>query len=121
MTPPKNGNLIDRGTIMSEPITRVEKYIAYAAGEWNGVIPTPITRIEQYLYELCINGGGGGGGDVSGVKGANETEYRKGNVNIALNDIVKIGDGLTYNSTANELDADDLSEEQMNDMLNLLG
>lgn len=94
---------------MSEPVTRIEKYLAYAAGEWNGVIPAPVTRIEQYLYDLCINGGGGGG----------TTDYN------ALHNKPKInGQELKGNKTSADLhllDEDsDLTDEQMINLLRII-
>ena len=42
-----------------EPITRQEQYLAAAAGEYNGNLPTPITREEQYLKKIAEGGSGG--------------------------------------------------------------
>ena len=47
---------------MSEPITRVEMYLAALNGE-SVTIPAPITRIDKYLYTLCQTGIGGGATD----------------------------------------------------------
>lgn len=43
-----------------EPITRNEMFMAAAAGEYDGELPTPITRQEQYLKKIIeeIDGGG---------------------------------------------------------------
>lgn len=55
----------------------------------------PQSRIEYLLQEI-LNAGGGGSGEVTGVKGNVETEYRKGQVNITLEDVTNIDNGLTY-------------------------
>ena len=34
------------------PITRDEMFMATAAGEYDGELPTPITRQEQYLKKI---------------------------------------------------------------------
>ena len=44
-----------------------------------------------------------GSGEVIGVKGAVETKYRKGNVNLELTDIANIGGGLEYSSDTKTL------------------
>lgn len=36
-----------------EPITRVEKFLASAAGQSNGDLPTPVTREEKYWNAVC--------------------------------------------------------------------
>ena len=36
-----------------EPITRKEIFLASAAGQSNGDLPTPITREEEYLNDVC--------------------------------------------------------------------
>lgn len=42
------------------PITRLELFLATAAGEYDGELPAPITRQEQYLKKIIdqIDGGG---------------------------------------------------------------
>jgi len=58
------------------------------------------------LYERVAaleEGGGGGEGAVKGVKGAVETTYRKGNVNISLPNVANLGGGLTYDAATKEL------------------
>ena len=40
------------------PITRQEQYLAAAAGEYSGSLPTPITREEMYLAKIAEGGGG---------------------------------------------------------------
>ena len=57
----------------------------------------PQSRIEYLLKEILENGGTGGG-DVTGVKGGLETEYRKGLVNLLITNIAELGNGLTYDS-----------------------
>lgn len=59
-------------------------------------VTEPQSRIEYLLKEILENGGGGGSGDVSGVKGALETTYRKGNVNLTLANITDVSNGLEY-------------------------
>lgn len=39
------------------PVTRKEIYLAKAAGQFDGDLPTPVTREEIYLYEIALNGG----------------------------------------------------------------
>lgn len=69
--------------IPAKPITRKEMFLNASATGDTSNLPVPITREEEYLKAIAENGGGGGGsGDVSGVKGAAESTYRKGNVNI---------------------------------------
>lgn len=83
------------------PNNRYEKFLnAIATGDTSS-LPTPITREEAYLYYIALNGGGGGGGtgDVTGVKGAAESTYRKGNVNITPQNI-----GLPTNAQANVIE-----------------
>ena len=46
-----------KGTIMSEPIQRDEKYMAKILGEYDGELPDPITRKEKYLYQMAQHGG----------------------------------------------------------------
>lgn len=51
---------------------------------------------ELYERVLALEEGGGGEGAVKGVKGAVETAYRKGNVNLTLPNIANLSGGLTY-------------------------
>ena len=67
---------------LPNPINRYEKYLNAIATGNSDDLPTPITREEVFLDYIARNGGGGGGGDVTGVKGNAESNYRKGNVNI---------------------------------------
>lgn len=62
----------------------------------------PQSRIEYLLQEI-LNAGGGGSGEVTGVKGNVETEYRKGQVNITLEDVTNIDNGLTYDDISKTL------------------
>lgn len=64
----------------------------------NYEVEEPQSRIEYLLKEILENGGGGGGGEVTGVKGALETEYRKGLVNLLITNIAKLSNGLTYDT-----------------------
>lgn len=83
---------------LGAPQSRNETYLmnmlgaTYETGE-------PQSRIEYLLQELIDAGGGGGSGEVSGVKGALENAYRKGNVNITLQNITDVANGLDYDST----------------------
>ena len=83
---------------LGAPQIRNERYLmnmlgaTYETGE-------PQSRIEYLLQELIDAGGGGGSGDVSGVKGALENAYRKGNVNLTLQNITDVANGLDYDST----------------------
>lgn len=43
----------------NEPVTRIERYLAYLNGDNAVVIPNPVTKVERYLYTLCKNGTGG--------------------------------------------------------------
>lgn len=72
---------------LPNPINRYEKYLNAIATGNSDDLPTPITREEVFLDYIARNGGGGGGGDVTGVKGNAESEYRKGNVNITPENI----------------------------------
>lgn len=65
-------------------------------------VEEPQSRIEYLLKEILENGGTGGG-DVTGVKGAVEAAYRKGQVNLTIEDIANLVGGLTYDSTEKEL------------------
>ena len=38
---------------MMIPITRTDMFLASAAGQSNGDLPTPITREEEYLNDVC--------------------------------------------------------------------
>lgn len=73
--------------IPDKPNSRKEQYLAAIAGQGVSYPETPHTREEAYLDEIARNGGGGGGGDVTGVKGNAESEYRKGKVNLTAENI----------------------------------
>lgn len=85
---------------LGAPQSRNEMYLmnmlgaSYEPGE-------PQSRIEYLLKEILENGGGSG--DVSGVKGDVETEFRKGNVNLTIEEITNLAGGLTYDELAKEL------------------
>ena len=51
-----------------------------------------------------------GSGEVFGVKGAVETTYRKGNVNLELPNITNIRDGLSYDSNTKTLSGTQYSD-----------
>ena len=85
---------------LGAPQSRNEMYLmnmlgaSYDPGE-------PQSRIEILLKEISENGGGSGA--VSGVKGAVEEEFRKGNVNLTIEEITKLVGGLTYDELTKEL------------------
>lgn len=80
-------------TDLGEPRSRNEVILMNMLGaEYD--IQDPQSRIE-YLLKLIYEEGGTSG-DVSGVKGALETAFRKGNVNLSLDDITNVSNGLMY-------------------------
>ena len=66
-------------------------------------VEEPQSRIEYLLKEILEQGGGGGTGDVSGVKGALESVFRKGNVTIALQNLVTVDNGIYFDQLTNIL------------------
>lgn len=86
---------------LGAPQSRNERYLmnmlgaTYETGE-------PQSRIEYLLKEILENGGGGSG-EVTGVKGAVEAAYRKGQVNLTIEDITNLIGGLSYDSSTKEL------------------
>lgn len=87
-------------TDLGAPQSRNEMYLmnmlgaSYEPGE-------PQSRIEYLLKEILENGGGSG--DVTGVKGAVEEEFRKGNVNLTIEQIANLVGGLTYDESSKNL------------------
>ena len=81
---------------LGAPQSRNEVYLMNMLGATYEV-EEPQSRIEFLLKEL-LESGGGGGGEVTGVKGALETEYRKGLVNLLITNIAELANGLTYDS-----------------------
>lgn len=85
---------------LGAPQSRTEMYLmnmlgaSYEPGE-------PQSRNEYLLKEILENGGGSGA--VSGVKGAVEEEFRKGNVNLTIEEITNLVGGLTYDELTKEL------------------
>lgn len=65
-------------------------------------VKEPQSRIEYLLKEILENGGTGGG-DVKGVKGEIETLFRKGNVNLTIENIVNLAGGLVYDENTKTL------------------
>lgn len=65
-------------------------------------VEEPQSRIEYLLKEI-LETGGGGSGEVKGVKGAVETEYRKGLVDLAITAIAYLAGGITYNEATKEI------------------
>lgn len=94
-------------TDLGAPQSRNEMYLmnmlgaSYDPGD-------PQSRIECLLKEILESGGGSG--DVTGVKGAIEEEYRKGKVNLTIEEITKLVGGLTYDENAKELHDSQYSE-----------
>ena len=66
-------------------------------------VEEPQSRIEYLLKEILEQGGGGGTGDVSGVKGALESAFRKGNVTIALQNLATVDNGIYFDQLTNIL------------------
>lgn len=64
-------------------------------------VEEPQSRIEYLLKEILENGGGGGTGDVSGVKGALENAFRKGNVTLALQNLATVDNGIYFDELTN--------------------
>lgn len=62
----------------------------------------PQSRVEYLLQEIYEHGGGGSG-DVSGVKGAVEATYRTGNVNLTIENVVNLDNGLVYDADTKTL------------------
>lgn len=85
---------------LGAPQSRNEMYLmnmlgaSYDPGE-------PQSRNEYLLKEILENGGVSGA--VSGVKGAVEEEFRKGNVNLTIEEITNLVGGLTYDELTKEL------------------
>ncbi len=86
---------------LGEPQSRNERILMNMLGA-SYTLEDPQSRIEYLLQEI-LNAGGGGSGDVTGVKGNVETEYRKGQVNITLEDVTNIDNGLTYDDISKTL------------------
>ena len=86
---------------LGEPQSRNERILMNMLGA-SYTLEDPQSRIE-YLLQLILEAGGGGAGDVTGVKGNVETEYRKGQVNITIEDITHIVNGLTYDAISKTL------------------
>ena len=87
-------------TDLGAPRSRNEMYLmnmlgaSYNPGE-------PQSRIEYLLKEILESGGGSG--EVTGVKGAVEALYRKGQVNLTIEDITNLVGGLTYDENLKQL------------------
>lgn len=94
-------------TDLGAPQSRNEMYLmnmlgaSYDPGD-------PQSRIEYLLKEILESGGGSG--EVTGVKGAIEEEYRKGKVNLTIEEITKLVGGLTYDENSKELHDSQYSE-----------
>ena len=70
------------------PESRVESYLAKAAGEDVTIPENPLSRTEQYLAAIAEGGGGGGGGTSNFNDLSNRPKYNSsamtGNTNIPL-------------------------------------
>lgn len=80
-------------TDLGEPRSRNERILMNMLGaEYD--IDDPQSR-NEYLLKLIYEEGGTSGA-VSGVKGALEDAFRKGNVNLSLDQITELDNGLMY-------------------------
>ena len=61
-----------------------------------------------------------GGDYVSGVKGARESAYRTGDVNLSLPNIVQMGSGLEYSPVDERLNVSGLTSAEIQTLLNIL-
>lgn len=87
-------------TDLGEPRSRNERILMNMLGaEYD--IDDPQSRIE-YLLKLIYEEGGTSGA-VSGVKGALEEVFRKGNVNLSLDQITEVNNGLMYDEVLKTL------------------
>jgi hypothetical protein len=87
-------------TDLGEPRSRNERILMNMLGaEYD--IDDPQSRIE-YLLKLIYEEGGTSGA-VSGVKGALEEAFRKGNVDLSLDQITKLDNGLMYDAVLKTL------------------
>lgn len=80
-------------TDLGDPRSRNERILMNMLGA-SYDIEDPQSRIE-YLLKLIYEEGGTSGA-VSGVKGALEEVFRKGNVNLSFDDITDVDNGLMY-------------------------
>lgn len=87
-------------TDLGEPRSRNEVILMNMLGA-KYEIPDPQSRIE-YLLKLIYEEGGTSGA-VSGVKGALEEVFRKGNVNLSLDQITEVDNGLMYDEVLKTL------------------
>ena len=86
-------------TDLGEPRSRNEVLLMNMLGA-SCEVEDPQSRIEYLLKEILDNGGTGGG-DVSGVKGALEDAFRKGNVTLALQDLATVDNGIYFDELTN--------------------
>ena len=86
-------------TDLGEPRSRNEVLLMNMLGA-SYEVEDPQSRIEYLLKEILDNGGTGGG-DVSGVKGALEDAFRKGNVTLALQDLATVDNGIYFDELTN--------------------
>lgn len=74
----------------------------------------PESRIEELLLELkeVIEAGGGGGTcEVLSVRGLEDDEPKKGHVLLIIQDLVKLGVGISYNAETNTISVNQQSIE----------
>ena len=88
-----------------EPQSRVEEILIAAINgeEYNHL---PESRIEALLIELkeaIEEGGGGSGGEVLSVRGLEDDTGKKGHVLLLIQDLVKLGAGISYNEETNTI------------------
>jgi hypothetical protein len=58
---------------LDAPETRLERFLAAAAGMEGITLDEPVTRIEKYLYKIAQGSGGGSGGGVLVVTDTDRT------------------------------------------------
>ena len=87
-------------TDLGAPQSRNERILMNMLGATYD-LDDPQSRIEYLLIEILNNGGGGGSGDVSGVKGALENAFRKGNVTLALQNLATVDNGIYFDQLTN--------------------
>ena len=85
-------------TDLGEPRSRNERILMNMLGASYSIEP-PQSRIEYLLIEILNSGGTGG--DVTGVKGALEEEFRKGNVNLKIDEIANFDNGIFFDELHN--------------------
>lgn len=85
-------------TDLGEPRSRNERILMNMLGASYDIEP-PQSRIEYLLIEILNSGGTGGA--VKGVKGALESVFRTGNVNLKLDEIAGVDNGIFFDDLQN--------------------